>query len=248
MYLSNKGLVTIIILCGIGLADSCGSKDTATNSRSNVAANGELTKGEQTFASKEPDVYQTEVYYSSGGTSDKYFVARNGNARRFDTYVKDQLSVTELIKDNNRYVVDHVRKMYYVEPPSDKGPKVVNPAALAFFQNTQHHEFEEIGRDNSTITYRAKKLQGDPDQEVVLMIDQKTGLMVHQEVKGADAKNSYTFDLKNVKQEASDDLFQLPAGYKQVTKDEFNPPMKNTNAAAAPLSDKLKTEIKKAHD
>src|SRR3954452_19839013 len=128
MFLSNQRRSLVLFSCIIALATACGSRNAVTNAPSTTSANGDLTKAEQTFASKEPDVYQTEVYYSSGGTSDKYFVARNGNARRFDTYVKDQLSVTELIKDNNRYVVDHVRKMYYVEPPSDKGPKVVNPA------------------------------------------------------------------------------------------------------------------------
>jgi len=248
MFLSTSRLLLVLLLCVIPFAASCGSKEAATNAPANSAAPGELTKGEQPFAAKEPEVYQTEVYYTSSGTTDKYFVARNGAVHRFDTYVKGQLSVTELIKDNNRYVIDHVRKMYYVDPPSDKGPKAVNPAAIAFFQNTQHHEFEETGRDDGTITYRAKKSPGDPDQDVVITIDDKTGLMVHQEVKAADPKQSLTFELKNVKLEAPDELFQTPAGYKQVSKDEFMPPKKaaganNTNSP----SEVPELEIKKAH-
>lgn len=248
MFLSNRSLLLVLLLCVIPFGASCGSKEASVNAPANSAASGELTKGEGPFAAKEPEVYQTEVYYTSGGTTDKYFVARNGSVHRFDTYVKGELSVTELIKDNNRYVVDHVRKMYYVDPPSDKGPKAVNPAAIAFFQNTQHHEFEEIGRGDGTITYRAKKSPGDPDQDVVLTIDEKTGLMVHQEVKAADPKQSLTFELKNVKLEAPDDLFQIPAGYKEVTKDEFKPPQKKAPVANANTpSDAPELEVKKAH-
>src|SRR3954470_18932673 len=143
MFLSNQRRSLVLLSCIIALATACGSRNAVTNAPSNTSANGDLTKAEQPFAAKEPDVYQAEVYYSSGGTSDKYFVARNGTSRRFDTYKGDRAVVTELIKDNNRYVIDHVRKIYYLDPPTDKGPKAVNPAALAFFQNTQHHEFDE---------------------------------------------------------------------------------------------------------
>jgi hypothetical protein len=248
MFLSKYRPSLVILLCIIALAAACGSKDTVTNTPSNTSANGELTKGEQPFAAKEPDVYQTEVYYSGvGPSSDKYFVARNGETRRFDTYVNGQLSITELIKDQNRYVIDHVRKIYYVDPPSDKGPKAINPAALAFFQNTQHHEFDEIGREGDLVTYHAKKQPGDPDQDVVLTIDQKSGLMVRQEVKGAGPKQSFTFELKNVKLEASDDLFQIPAGYKQVTRDEFKPPEKKSASNISPKPEES-LDIRKAHE
>src|SRR6478672_7487829 len=117
MFLSTSRPLLFLLLCVILFAASCGSKEAATNVPANSAASGELTKGEQPFAAKEPEVYQTEVYYSSSGSTDKYFVARNGPVHRFDTYVKGELSVTELIKHNNRYVIDHVRKMYYVDPP-----------------------------------------------------------------------------------------------------------------------------------
>jgi hypothetical protein len=247
MSLSNQRLSLEILLCIIGLAAACGSKNAGSNTPANASANGDLAKGEQPFAAKEPDLYETEVYYSSGGTSDKYFVARNGETRRFDTYVNGQLSVTELIKDNNRYVIDHVRKIYYVDPPSDKGPKAVNPAALAFFQNTQHHEFDEIDRDGDLVTYRAKKQPGDPDQDVVLTIDQKSGLMVRQEVKGGEKDQAFTFELKNVKLEAPDDLFQIPIGYKQVSKDEFKPPEKKT-AANATAKPEESLDVNKAHE
>jgi len=245
MFLSNQRLSLVILLCIIALAAACGSKNAATNTPSNTATNGDLTKGEQPFSGKEPDVYQTDVFYSGRGSTDKYFVARSGATRRFDTYNGEKLVVTELIKDNTRYVIDHVRRIYYADPPTDKGPKAVNPAALAFFENAQHHEFDEVSRANGTITYHAKKQPGDPDQDTVLTIDQATGLMVRQEVKTPDPNSSFTFELKNVKLEAADDLFQIPAGYKQVSKDEFKPPTAKTNANTATGPD---LDIKKAHE
>ncbi|MBV9242232.1 MAG: hypothetical protein JO314_09515 [Acidobacteria bacterium] len=247
MFLSNHRSLLVFLLCTLPLFAACGARNTGSNAAPNTPPNGDLTNAEQPFAAKEPDVYQTEVYYSSGGPSDKYFVARNGASHRFDTYVNDKLAVTELIKDNTRYVIDHARKIYYADPPSDKGPKVVNPAALAFFQNTQHHEFDEVSRDNGTITYKAKKQPGDPDPDVTLTIDQKTGLMVRQEVKGSGADQSFTFELKNVKIEASDDLFQIPADYKQVTKDQFSPPSKASNSKPS-ASPAPSVETRKAHE
>jgi hypothetical protein len=254
MILSNTRLSIGILFVAAAMAASCGGKaevNTNVNTSANVSphagSNGDLTKGEQPFGAKEPDVYQAEVSYSSGGTSDKYFVARNGDKRRVDTYKGDKAVLTELIRDNNRYVIDHVRKMYYIDAPTDKGPKLVNPASLAFFQNTQHHEFDETGRSNGQISYKAKKNPGDPDQDVTLTIDEKTGLMVHQEVKAADPKNSLVFDLKNVKLEAPEDLFALPQGYKQVTKQEFNPNAKSGETKTS-LDDVPPVEPKKSHD
>jgi hypothetical protein len=245
MLLSNNRPIFVILLSCLALCAACGAKNSVTNPPANAPVNGDLTKGEQPFNAKEPEVYQTEAYYSAGGSkeSDKYCVARSGPLRRVDTYGNGKLAVTELIKDNNRYVIDHVRRIYYIDPPSDKGPKVVNPAAIAFFQNTQHHGFEEVSREGDLVTYRAKKQPGDPDQDTVLTIDQKTGLMVRQEVKGGKDGQSFIFELKNTKLEAPDDLFQVPAGYKQVTKDEFNPPQKNANTAASPAP-----AFKKAHE
>jgi len=248
MFSSDKRILLAVVLCCLTFAVACGSKNSGTNAPANVAANGDLTKGEQPFAAKEPEVYQTEVYYSSGGPSDKYFVAKNGANRRFDTFVDGQLKLTQLIKDNSLYVIDHARRMYYVEPPSDKGPKAVNPAALAFFQNTQHHEFDEVGREGDLVTYRAKKQPGDPDQDTTITMDQKSGLMVRQEVKGGKEGGSFTFELKNVKLDAPEDLFQIPAGYKQVSKDEFKPPEKNAKATEDLSNPHANQDVRKAHE
>ena len=252
MLLSNTRSLLFLSLLSLALAAACGSKNTPSNQPAGTgAANGDLTKGEQPFNAKEPEVYQTEAYYSGAAPeSDKYFVARNGAMRRVDTYTSGKLALTELIKDNNRYVIDHVRKIYYVDPPSDKGPKVVNPAAIAFFQNTQHHEFDEVSRDGDLVTYRAKKQPGDPDQDTVITMDQKTGLMVRQEVKGGKEAQTFIFELKNTKLEAPEDLFQIPAGYKQVSKDEFKPPEKNANSK--PPEDlpnpHANQDVRKAHE
>jgi hypothetical protein len=252
MPLSKKRPLLVALLSCITFAAACGSNNTAPNTPSNTSANGELTKGEQAFNAKEPDVYQTEAYYSGDGSAgDKYFVARNGAMRRVDTYTSGKLAVTELIKDNNRYVIDHVRKIYYVDPPSDKGPKVVNPAAIAFFQNTQHHEFDEVSRNGDLVMYKAKKQPGDPDQDTTITMDQKTGLMVRQEVKGGKDGQSFIFELKNTTLEAPDDLFQLPAGYKQVSKDEFKPPEKNAGTQPSPRdvpNPHANQDVRKAHD
>jgi len=251
MLLSNKCLSLAFLLYCLALASACGSKNPGSNSPSKIAADGDLTKGEQPFNAKEPEIYQTEAYYSDGGSqSDKYFVARSGAKRRVDTYANGKLAVTELIMDNNRYVIDHVRKIYYVEPPSDKGPKVVNPAAIAFFQNTQHHEFDKVSRNGDLVTYKAKKQPGDPDQDTTITMDQKTGLMVRQEVRGGHDGQSFIFELKNTKLEAPNDLFQIPAGYKQVTKDEFKPPEKNANAKPAEdlPNPHANQDMRKAHE
>ena len=242
MFLSNTRRSRLFLLCSLLVATACGSKPV------DPSANGELAGGEQTFAGKEPNVYQAQVFYSSGGTSDKYFVARNGAARRVDTYKGDKAVVTELIKDNNRYVIDHVRKIYYIDPPSEKGPKVVNPAALAFFQNSGRHEFDEIGRSNGQIIYRVRKQAGEPDGDVVLTIDEKTGLMVRQEVKSSDPQRSLAFELKDLMLEAPDDLFMLPAGYKQVTKEEFNPGASKEAEAGQPLDGHIEVGPKKSHE
>ena len=230
MFLSNPRSSLLPVALAVAFQLGCSSQPPAANG----PAAGELAKGEQPFAAKEPDVYQTEVFYSSGGKADRYFVARNGSRRRFDTYVGDTVSVTELITDNTRYVIDRVRKLYYIDPPSEKGPKAINPAALAFFQNTQHHEFDEMGRADGRITYRAKRQPGDPDQDVVMTIDEATGLMVRQDVKGNDTGNSFTFELKNLRLDAPDDLFSLPTGDRLVSKEEFMPQAKRPANSSRP--------------
>jgi hypothetical protein len=202
---------------------ACASKPTTVNApigNTSPADPGLL------FATKEPDVYQAEAYLTANGSTDRYFIARNGATRRFDTYAGEYAAMTELIKDNNRYVVDHSRKAYYIEPPSEKGPMAIDPASFAIFQNTVHHEFEAVVRDGDTVTYHAKKLAGDPNEDVLVTVDQKTGLVIREEVKAADSAQAFTFELKNVKFEAPDDLFHIPAGYTQVSKDGLKAPKK----------------------
>jgi hypothetical protein len=184
-------------------------------------ANAEVANSGLPFSINEPEIYRAEAYLTTNGTSERYFIARNRAIRRFDTYAGDTFSMTELVRDNNRYVIDHARKVYYVEPSGDKGPKAIDPASIAIFQNTRHHEFEETGRDGDTVRYHAKKLPGDPDEDTVVTVDQKTGLMMREVVTAPDAAQAFTFELRNVRLEASDDLFQIPDGYRQVNKAEF---------------------------
>jgi hypothetical protein len=194
---------------------ACGSPQSDANPSKAL----EIKKSDLPFSTTEPEVFQADVSVSGGGQDDRYFVARNGAKRRFDTYIDGKLAVTELIGDT-RCVIDHRRRVYSADPLSDQGPAAVNPASLAYFQNTEHYQFAQVGRSNGQTIYRAKLQDGDPG-DVLITIDDASGLMVRQEVSVTEPDEKFTFELTNVKLDAPDELFQIPSGYQEVSAAEF---------------------------
>jgi hypothetical protein len=216
MFLSTARLSLIGLFLTLPLSLACGSSQPSAN----PATTAEIKQNDLPFSTKEPEIYRADVSISGGDLEARYFVAKSGSKRRLDTYVDDKVAVTELLTDV-RYVIDHRRKLYYAEASTDSGPAAIDPASLAYFQNTQHYQFEQTGRSNGQTTYRGKVQDGEPDEVALITIDDASGLMVREEANGTEPGEKFMFELANVRLEAPDDLFQIPAGYKQVSSAEF---------------------------
>jgi hypothetical protein len=222
MFLSNRRenfLLTIICAFIFG---ACSSSEGNHTKPVAIAAK---TPGEFPFSTIEPEVYQGDVTVSDGQIEKRWFVARKGELSRLDFYSGGDLSHSKLVADKI-YLVDHKRRVYIVTDETETpGASPEMPAGVpdAIYRGKQYRKFEETGRENGRIHYKVT-----PDAfskgEVLISIDEATGMMIRQEFR--DGPAAFVYEMKNLRTEVEDAIFALPPGYRKVGQEEFYRPLR----------------------
>jgi hypothetical protein len=221
MRLSN--LVKVAMLtCIAMLAVSCGGgTEPAANQPPTV---NPAAAPEFPFSVKEPEVYQGDFVVESAGGNQRWFAARKGPSWRIDTFSGiQQLVRTELEHNGSHYIIDHRTKTYITQPGSI-ARRFIGSLAEDVFRGKENFAFEEVGRENGLIKYRAKR-SADSKGEVLITFDEKSGMIVRQEFAntsqaGGNAAPPFVYEVRNLKLEADDSLFALPEGYKSGKSDK----------------------------
>ena len=211
MFLSNPRKSFLLTVFFALTFQACGS--SAGNVNSPVSLTGD-TKSEFPFLTKEPEVYQGELVVTTDNAEDHFFIARNGANRRLDTFTGRQRAVTELIA-GPRYMIDHRRKIFYTESGVGSGPGAID-MPVNFFHGNEYYKFEEVGRANGLINYKARMDERSRD-DVLITIDQASGVMVREEFISNDGPEKVIYEFRDLKLNADDSIFQVPAGYRKVT-------------------------------
>ncbi|MGE3467137.1 MAG: hypothetical protein AB7J13_09400 [Pyrinomonadaceae bacterium] len=224
MFLSNRIRSFAAVVVFASLFQACGSSGTQEKSNAPLVRNAE---NRFPFPTREPDVYQGDLYVGNGTDEQRYFVARKNDNWRYDIYRDDSPATTQL-RSGDLYVIDHARKTYYVETPAnpdDFGASHFNQLSWGFFRGANYLEFEEIARENGIVRYKAKMSRTSKD-EVVVSIDEASGIMVRQEILGVRSDGNenptanYIYEVRNLKLDVDDSVFHLPSGYRKVSRDE----------------------------
>lgn len=224
MLLSNSRKSLLLFgFCAL-LACACGSSPTAENK---VAVAAPTPESEFPFPTKEPDVYQADAVITDGsGHEEKYFVARSGNRSRIDTYRDGSPWMTQ-ISNGGLVSIDHSRRIFTTAAAGTTlaAEGAFNDLTSNYFKGKGYRDFEEIGRENDIVRYRIKDI-GSQNEEAVVSVDTKLGLVVRQEFTSRDAGGStiatFVYELRNLRTTVDDSLFATPSDYKQVSPDEFS--------------------------
>jgi hypothetical protein len=219
MFLSNPRRTLLLLAFFAVFLHGCGAS-TTTSTRKPSSGN---TTGGRPFPTKEPDAYQGEFVISDGTTEEHYFVARKQDQWRFDVTNGGVPTLTQLRSDKI-YMIDHAKKSYAVEAYADLkdfDTAYFNSLSLQFFRGANYIDYEELARDGSLVKYRAKTLK-DSKNDVIVTVDESNGMMVRQEImsqKNRTAEGTpvnYVFEVRNLKLDVDDSVFEIPAGYRRV--------------------------------
>ena len=206
MFLSNPRKSLIFIAIFASFLTACGGAQPPTNRQISLAGDD---PAEFPFSTKEPEQYQADVVITTGEKEDRFFVARNGSKWRMDFFEKGQLISTELNGDA-RYSIDHPTKSFTV---ASGGPLTfkADDMARSFFRGKTYRDFEDLGTDAGLRKYRVKS---DVDN-IVISIDEASGLIVREEFKNNQGAAQMVYELRELNMTVDDAVFQLPKGYKK---------------------------------
>ncbi|MFT3743839.1 MAG: hypothetical protein QM785_06040 [Pyrinomonadaceae bacterium] len=181
------------------------------------------TRNEFPFPVKEPEVYKAEMVVTSSGVESRWFIARNGEKSRFDTFAGGAIAFSQ-IRNGKRYLIDHQKKIYAEADTQNGAASGFDEIAANFFRAKEYREFEDFGVEGKLRKFKVKETTAGKSS-ILIYIDEASGLMVKQEfVDAADANGQQakvTSELRDVQLEADDAVFAIPAGYKLVTLDAF---------------------------
>jgi hypothetical protein len=229
MFLSNPRKYFLFIgFCAL-LFQGCGSTQTSDN-KGVVLVNEAGSKF--AFSTREPETFQADLVTSTGATEDHWFVARKGDKWRYDVFRGAERWISQLRSDK-LYYVDHQKKVYWEMPENGKSggdPGYLSDLTRNFFCGEEHREFDEIGRENGIIKYKVRETDQSVG-EVVIYIDSASGVMVKQEFTAKKSENaeppvSYIYEVRNLKMDVDDGVFDIPPGYKKTTPAETTRPAK----------------------
>lgn len=220
MHISVR--IKLVLFCVFLVCPACGIWQSSENTNSVAELSREI-ESKIPFATKEPDLFQTEIVVTNflSGEKDekKYFLARNGakSLLVIDYGKPDRTAILRsgdqtFLVDHGKKAVREAKKNIGVESETSEflTNLLLNPGAES--------AFEKIGTDNGLTKYRAGS-ENSAGSEIFIFVDENLKLPVRQEFysTAGDRKTlTMTVELKNFSLQADEYLFNLPQNYKQV--------------------------------
>lgn len=223
MFLSNPHKSFLLAIAFVVFFQACGQ--SPTSEKKSVSPRNETTK-RSPFPTKEPNVYQGDFVAGNSDSEGKYFVARKGDKWRFDEQVGENGPTATQLRSDRVYFIDHTKKTYTLALQADEedfNTTYFNSLTWGFFRGANYLEYEELERADGRTKYKAKTYKGTRS-DVFITIDDATGIMVQQELPGKKDEieqgkpANYIFEVRNLKLDVDDSVFDLPAGYKRATR------------------------------
>lgn len=226
MFLSNRKLSLLSIALITILLQACGGDVRDNSNKAFVPADGKRFP----FPTKEPEVYQGDFVVGDGTTEQQYLVARDGENWRFDIQRDGAPWISQIRDGGTVYFVDHTKKVYstfssaQAQQEFDGG--YFNSLTWGFFRGANYIDYDEAGRDGNLIKYKARMLKNSKS-DVTVTIDERSGIMIRQEIADKPQANvtpvTYFYEVRNLKLETDDGVFDLPSGYSRVASLDYVP-------------------------
>ncbi len=176
------------------------------------------------FATKEPEVYQTEIRVTGGGIENVMFTARN-SAKRLTVYDYEQKSEFALLQtgDGASFLIARQSKIYAVSQTGNAAETADVFPTAELLNEKSTAVFELLGAENGFAKYRVR-LDESSRSEIIVTVDEKLNLPVKQEfysVAGERETLVSTTEFKNFNLQTDARNFDLPKDYKKVSPTEF---------------------------
>jgi hypothetical protein len=213
--MSNTRLALAVVMLLMGILQGCGGDDAAPKATIPLAAE----RTNYPFSTAEPEVYSARVVIASGGKAQEHFIARNGERSRTDIDVGTPAHTSRIIDPAREVVINYATKIYYEVPRGDGETADLGESRATIrglFASGLPAKFESAGSENGLAKYSVK-LSGEDTASSFVFFDEKAGMVVKQEMYSSDGGVLlYSTELIDLKLEAEDSLFAIPAGFKKV--------------------------------
>lgn len=130
------------------------------------------------------------------------------------------------LRTDKVYVIDHEKRSYHVERPAnaaDFDTAYFNRLTSNFFRGANYLDYDETERGGGLIKYKAKMYRGSKS-EVLVTIDERSGIMVRQEIVDEKAPSDeagparFIFEVRDLRLDVDDSVFELPKGYRETAR------------------------------
>ena len=223
MFLSNRARYFVICTFFLAAGTGCGLWQ---NNAGHAVRSIEPESSAAPFSTKEPGTYQGEIVITSGGRERHIFTARKGTRRRID-YDRGTPGQRTIIR-SGRDLVYSERLRIYAETAGKTGEplsELENDVTTSLLSRRPDTTFESLGRENGLSKFRSES-GGNGASEVIVFVDDNIGFPVKQEFYsvGPDGQKvlQYTMEVRDLKLEADDALFNIPNEARKVPLAEFD--------------------------
>ena len=213
MFLSNPAKIFHAV-CVVSVVFS-GCSLWRGNENAQVSVPAEM-KNENPFATREPDVFQTQIVIRSGGTERRMFLARDHDKRRID-YDVDTDNHRAVIFSDKQYLLFFKRRSYSEQLLSAvTAPAEYESLSSQMMTRRDYSKFDEVDRKGTIVQYRAR-INESPVSEVMIFFDETIGLPTKQEfysIAGDQRTMQYSMELSDFRLEADPELFRVPPEFR----------------------------------
>ncbi len=193
-------------------------------------------KGEIPFATREPEIYQTEIIiktYAAGieKSERKIFTARSAE-RRLTIYnggEKTEIERLDFAAEGKTVSILHGKKIYMESVPDSKVSNGSAPEddflTVELLNRKTGATFENLGTENNITAFRVRL--GDVENanfEILIYVDETLKIPVKQEfytVGGEQRTLTVSIELRNFQPQPDGKIFELPKDFRKVSPKEF---------------------------
>ena len=218
MYLSNPAKSFLLAIPFFVSTIGCGFVGSGSNNAPRVI---EAPASSIPFKTKEPENFQCEILESAGKTTRRKRIAKKGSWRRVD-FEPGEATHRAVLQTEKEYLIDVGRRIY-AEMARQAGEQQFSELTRELITAGSPSVYEETAREGSLVTY-AVRPDGSNGSEMVLHYDESIGMPVKQEFYSLNdgvRTLSFSVELLNFSTEPELGLFELPAGFRKVSMNEF---------------------------
>jgi hypothetical protein len=216
MFLSNPVKIFHAVCCLSIVFAGCSLWRGNENSTVTFAS---PPKSDYPFVAREPEVFQAELVVQAGESERRMFIARSGEKRRIDYDLGSDDQHGVIISDKE-YLLFFKRKVFEERSMTSNAAALYEPLSAQILSTRDYADFDEISRNGSLVQFRAR-INDSSNSEALIFFDEAVGLPVKQEfysIEGEERKLQYSSELRNFSTTVDQATFQIPAGFKKVTR------------------------------